>query len=322
MINFGILGFGAWGSALASILSHNQQKVTIWARESQLVERFAKDQKNPYYLPFLPEYQFSPALQLTNQLANLAVCDVVLLAISAQNMKEVLHLYKPYIHKKARLIICAKGLAQPQGLFMHEIIEEVFLDKHPVYVLSGPSFAREVLLKQPTALVLAGPLAHIEDIKHAFTNEYIHISITDDVKGIEILGAAKNVYAVASGMLHGLGYEVNTQALFLTKAFNELKHLLRHLGGCDASCDMAAGIGDFILTNISEQSRNYRLGLAYAAQDQLAITSLHTQAEGYMTARSFYQLIEKHQLNLPLLSAIYGILHEGADLQQLVPSLF
>lgn len=277
-----ILGGGAWGQALAHVARQAEHDVAIWSRSAPdigFLERF----------------------------------DAFILAVPAQAVRDVLHAVQ--VPEQASLIISAKGIERSTGLFMNEVAAAV-LPKNRSYILSGPSFASDVLKGLPTAVTLAAPtLAEAGEWGNALSLPHFRIYASDDVKGVEIGGALKNVLAIACGISDGRKLGLSARAALTTRGFAELQRLGRKLGARPETLMGLSGLGDLLLTCSSPQSRNFAFGLAIGegATVQQALERSRGVVEGAATARIAKQVAEKHGVEMPIVSAVSAIIDDAAS---------
>ncbi len=278
----GVAGAGAWGRALAHVAGLAGHDVSIWPRGH------------------VPEGRF---------------CDAIFLAVPAQVAREVLKVIKPAVPKGQPLIIAAKGIEQSTGRFMNEVVADVLPDAKAM-VLSGPSFAADVMRGLPTAVVLAAEtLVQAAEWAEALTTPSFRIYNSDDVRGVEIGGALKNVLAIACGIADGRGLGDSARAALTTRGFAEMVRFGRKLGGKPETLIGLSGLGDLLLTCSSTQSRNYAFGLAIGAGRTVA--EAFAQAigvvEGAFTAKIAFELAQRHRVEMPIVDAVHAIVDGNAS---------
>ena len=285
-----IAGNGAWGQALAHVAKSAGHEVGMWSRKQSEVASFAS-------------------------------YDAIILAVPAQAVRDVLTAIKP--PKNIPIIISAKGIEQASAKFMNEVVAEIVPGAH-VFVLSGPSFASDVLKEMPTAVTLAAPtLAEAGEWAQALTLPMFRVYGSDDVLGVEIGGALKNVLAIACGISDGRGLGDSARAALTTRGFAELMRFGKKLGARPETLTGLAGLGDLLLTCSSHQSRNYSYGLAigqgYTAAEALA--SSRGVVEGAHTARVAHALALRHEVDMPIVATVSAIIDQGADPTQEIARL-
>ncbi len=303
-----IVGAGSWGTALAFPLLENRLPVTIWGHDMQHIERMTAARENSVYLPgvALPE-----TLRCTSDLEDLRACDLVLLVTPSKAIREVAaRLSTIGLADTAVLLSCTKGVERRSGLRMSEIIAECF-PRNPVSVLSGPSHAEEVALRKPTALVLGcadAPLA--KRLQQAFSTPFFRAYTSDDVAGIELGGALKNIFALAAGVSDGLGLGDNSKAALVTRALAELSRLGTALGGRRETFQGLSGIGDLMVTCFSKHSRNRAVGERLGHGERLAdiVSSMNMVAEGVPTTYSAHEVAHRYGIETPIITQIRALL--------------
>ena len=306
--NVGIVGAGSWGTALAFPPLGNHLPVTIWGHDAAHIARVAAARENAAYLPgvALPE-----ALRFTAELDDLRACDLVLLVTPSKAIREVAsRLSTVGLREDAALLSCTKGVERGSGLRMSEIIAECF-PRHPVGVLSGPSHAEEVARQKPTALVLGcHDAALAKRLQQAFSTPFFRAYTSDDVAGIELGGALKNIFALAAGVSDGLGLGDNSKAALVTRALAELTRLGTALGGRRETFQGLSGLGDLMVTCFSKHSRNRAVGERLGRGERLAdiVASMNMVAEGVPTTYSAFECARKCGVETPIIDQMKAIL--------------
>lgn len=283
MSRIGVLGAGAWGSALAQVALKAGHDVHLWSRSHAALE-------------------------------GLQDADALILAVPAQAARAVLQLVKPVTRPGQPVIISAKGIEQATGLFLNEVVADVLADAQPM-VLSGPSFAADVLNGLPTAVVLAA--ASLDDAAvwtAALSLPHFRIYASDDVTGVEIGGALKNVLAIACGLSDGRNLGDSARAALTTRGFAELTRFAAKLGAKPETLMGLSGLGDLLLTCSSRQSRNYSFGLALGQGRSVAeaLAASKGVVEGAFTVKIARALAQTHGVDMPIVAAIHAIVDEGA----------
>lgn len=316
----GIVGAGAWGTALGMVARRAGRSVIQWAREPDVVEGINERHLNG---KFLPGVILDPEIRATSDLGEATHADAVLLAAPAQNLRTIAqaasHTWRPGV----AAIICAKGIEDGSGALMSEIVAET-LPAAPVAVLSGPSFAAEVARDLPTALTLASDDPALRAaIPQALGTPHFRIYSTDDVIGVEIGGAVKNVMAIACGIVQGRGLGDNARAALITRGLAEMTRLAATLGAKPATLMGLSGLGDLTLTCSALQSRNFSLGVALGEGQALAhILAARTGVtEGVASAASVSALARRTGTEMPICFAVDAVLHAGADIDAAIAGL-
>jgi len=323
-MNITVLGDGAWGTAFASLLAHNGHQVTLWCANKTSAESITTTHQNSLYLPGI---ELSPSIKATTSLEEALKNSFIFEAIPVAFMRQTLsqcHPFKKQLKKDLLWVSLSKGIEQETLCFPTAIIRDVFGVQTQVAALSGPSFAREVAQQEPTIVTIAADqLATAETIKHLVSNNYFIVKPTDDLIGVELSGALKNVFALGTGLLSGAGFGSNTQVLFVLRCIEELKILFKALGSKQETLYGPAGLGDLMLTSFSCQSRNVLLGKTIGEGRNPAQTLAQNTltAEGLNTLPSICALAEKHLLILPCCSTLFSVIFKNAPLENLLQVL-
>ncbi len=302
----GVIGAGAWGTALAITMARAGHDVLLWAREREVVEAIETTHENPLYLPgiTLPE-----SIHATTSHGCLASCEVALLVTPAQTVRTVIRDFAPYLQEGTPVIICAKGIERDTGLFLTDVLAEEAAHLRP-FVLSGPSFAMDVAKGLPAAVTLAG--ANIDEARflaHMLSHRAFRVYSGDDPLGVQIGGALKNVLAIACGIVDGLELGDSARAALLTRAFAELARFGRALGARVETLQGLSGLGDLVLTATSGQSRNYSLGMALGRGENLqdVLANRRAVTEGVYTARAVVRIAEEKGLDMPISQSVHAV---------------
>ncbi|HZV58595.1 MAG TPA: NAD(P)H-dependent glycerol-3-phosphate dehydrogenase [Sphingobium sp.] len=317
MTQIGVIGGGAWGTALAQVVASGERDVLLWAHEAAVVEAINTAHENPLFLNGVP---LSPRIRATSDIAALADCVANLVVTPAQHMRAVLDRLP---RKSQPLLLCAKGIEAGSLQLLHEVAAQVH-PHSPVAVLSGPTFAHEVAAGQPTAVTLA---AETEDQAQALTaliaRPHFRPYWSTDLVGAEIGGAVKNVLAIACGVVEGAGLGQNARAALISRGFAEMTRFGLALGARAETLAGLSGLGDLVLTCSSTSSRNFSLGLGLG-QGQAAhalLADRRTVAEGAFTAPVLCEAARRHGVDMPVAQAVCALLDGSADVAQVVTAL-
>jgi glycerol-3-phosphate dehydrogenase (NAD(P)+) len=319
-----VIGGGSWGTALASVLGSNGHEVTIWSYETDVAEALATKHENPRYMPGL---QVPPTVTGTHDFARaLAGAELVVAVNPSHVTRPVMREALPYLPKATPIVTATKGIENETLLTMHEVLEDVLPpEMHPYLVcLSGPSFAKETMLKMPTAVVVASPWEKMaQRVQRWFSNDYFRVYTSLDVVGVELGGSLKNVCAIAAGISDGMGFGNNTRAAIMTRGLAELVRLAVRKGANPITLSGLAGMGDLVLTCTGELSRNRTVGLALGRGEKLqeVLAGMTQVAEGVRTAKSVHDLAHKLDVDMPLHEAVYRILYEDLPPKAALQSL-
>lgn len=317
----GVFGCGAYGMALSSILYENKCDITMWTKFEEEKKQLEETRKNE---KLLPNFDLPIDIKLTTSIEEcIREKDLLIVAIPAAHVDTLAIEMKPYI-KNNHILIATKGIEQDTGLFINQILEK-YLDTKNIAVISGPTFAVDLISKMPAGLALASKNQEtIRLSKKALQNKYIKLRETDDIIGVEICGSIKNVIALSSGMLAGLGANDSTTAMLLTEAIHDMKEIIDAFKGDKKTVLSFAGFGDLILTCTSVKSRNYSFGKLIGEgknKKELDEYLKNTTVEGFYTLESIYKLLKDKKVSIPIIDLIYDIAVEGESPEKLLTFL-
>lgn len=330
-----VIGSGSWGSALASVLVHNNNSICMCGREPSILNDLKNNSKNQHYLGDIqlfnnPDITVTTAENISQAITKNTKHIVVAVPSEAFSavIKELNMVFKNLnLSDYPAIIYATKGLgetANGEPLWLHEIIEQELGRDYPYCILSGPSFAKEVALKQPTSVVMAA-----QDIKLAtklsklFHNKYFRVYTGQDVLGVELGGALKNILAFAVGCGEGYGFGCNARAAVITRGLHEMLRLGDVLGVKHDTLMGLSGLGDLVLTATDNQSRNKRFGnsIGQGVDIKTAISKVGQHVASYDTTRLIYKLIQKNKLDMPLSEQSYKVLFDGISVEQAIANL-
>jgi glycerol-3-phosphate dehydrogenase (NAD(P)+) len=313
----GIIGGGAWGTALAQVVSAGGSETLLWAIEPEVFEAVNARHENPL---FLPGVRLDQSIGATGELAALADCDALLAVTPAQHMRSILE-QAPVGGKP--LVLCAKGIEESSGDLLHVVAREV-CPTSPVAVLSGPTFAGEVAAGLPTAVTLAAEdIALAERLRDRIAQPAFRIYVSGDVAGAEIGGAVKNVLAIACGVVEGKGLGQNARAALIARGFAEMSRFGVACGAERETLAGLSGLGDLVLTCSSASSRNYSLGKAIGEGRSAAelLADRKTVAEGAFTAPVLARLARDKGIDMPIVAAVDALIAGRASVDQVLDAL-
>jgi glycerol-3-phosphate dehydrogenase (NAD(P)+) len=319
-----VLGAGAWGTALAKVLAEKGDDVWIWARRVELCGPINDDHVNTRYLP---DIELPTNLRATSDIAHaLKGSDLVVFVAPSHATREVTRLAAPHVPRGVPIVSATKGIENDSLMFMDEVLREELPKEcaHQLAFLSGPSFAKELAKKLPTAVVIASHDAGVVSaVMKRFHMPYLRLYASEDVPGVECGGALKNVIAIATGAIDGLGYGMNTRAALITRGLAEIARLAMARGGTPLTLAGLAGMGDLVLTCTGELSRNRTVGLELGRGRKLGevLASLGHVAEGVKTAKSAYDLSMKLSVDMPIMREVYAVLYDDKPLEKAVVDL-
>ena len=318
--NIFIAGAGAWGTALALVAARAGRNVTLWSKNPNIVKDINSGRTNPNYLPDLI---LDAPIQATVDMDAISDTDAILLVTPAQTTRQICKLISSHLKNEIPIIICAKGLDQPSGRFLSEIMLEE-LPKGIPSVLSGPSFASDVARGLPTAVTLASPdLETSIALTTALASNSFRPYASDDIIGAQVGGSLKNVLAIACGIVKGHGLGASAHAAIVARGFAELYRIGEKIGANAETLTGLSGLGDLVLTCSSEQSRNFSFGygIGRGVEVNELMDSGQKLVEGYHTARVVLKLARKNDVELPICKSVSSILNDGMSVEQAMASL-
>ena len=321
-LRIAVAGGGSWGTALAHMLACGGHEPVLWARDAAVVASVNGSHENPRYLPGCALHE---RLRATNDMAVFADHDLVLLAVPCQYMREFLGHARAHFAAGVTLVNASKGIELGSLLRMSSVVREVLTPRaHSYVMLSGPSFAAEVLDGQPTAVVLAcGEEELGARLRRAFSSSVFRCYSSTDVCGVELGGAVKNVMAIAAGLCDGLGLGHNSRGALITRGLAEMSRLGAALGARVGTFMGLSGLGDLVLSCTGDLSRNRRVGLALARGGELGdiLRTLGSVAEGVETTLAVHSLGRAHRIETPITDAVHDILKGTQTPRQAIKKL-
>lgn len=320
MEKIGVLGAGAWGTALASVAVQAGRDTILWARENAVVDTVNQHHENSLYLPTIT---LDPKLRATGNYADLGECEAILLVTPAQYLRAMVADLLPHIKPGVPLVICAKGIEVATGKLLSDVLSET-APGHPVGILSGPTFAAEVAKGLPCAVTLASKDKTVgEALVKALGLPTFRPYYSADIIGAQIGGAVKNVLAIATGIAAGLGTGENARAAVITRGLAEIVRFGALYGAKRETLMGLSGLGDLILTCSSTQSRNMSLGKAIGEGKSLAdiMAERNSVAEGAHTVDIVYKIAVEKALDMPITKSVYRILKEGQGARSIMEAL-
>ena len=324
LTSIGVVGAGAWGTALAQVAAKAQEKheagVALWCRDPTAAAAINQTRANDKRLPGVP---LAANVRATSVLDELGSCELLLIATPAQAMRSVLHQLLPHMQAGVRIVVTAKGLERGTAAFMTEVIGDVCPNCTPL-VLSGPSFADDVVRGLPTAVTLAAASIQVaREVADAISIPTFRLYVSDDLIGAQVGGAIKNVLAIASGIVVGRKLGESARAAVIARSFAELNRIGRVLGGRSDTLSGLSGLGDLVLSCSSAQSRNFRLGQALGEGQALheILGRQRGTSEGAYTAAVVDSLAKKHGIEVPIVTAVNDILESRCTVDTAIERL-
>jgi glycerol-3-phosphate dehydrogenase (NAD(P)+) len=318
--SIGVIGAGAWGTALAQLFSQNVEKVYLYDRNVELIKSINEVKKNNVHFP---EITLNENIEGISDLEKLSGLDLILLVVPSQIVRTVLSKFKNQKINMPNILICAKGIENNSLKLMHQVVGEFYGDSQ-IAILSGPNFAEEIMVGQPSATTIASQnIEFAKRIVFSVSNPRFKAYYSSDIVGVQVTGAVKNVVAIASGIASGLGFLENARAALITRGISEITLLNQSLGGNPITLLGLSGVGDLFLTCSSTKSRNMSFGFQIgkrAKVDDLIFDDGKT-IEGYFTAKSIYELGKNMGLEMPICESVYKILYNKLNVMKAVEEL-
>ena len=318
--NISIVGAGAWGTALAEVMSRQGHQINLWAKESAVVNSINSSHENDV---FLPNVKLSDLIVAFNNLEQITNCDLLLVVSPAQYTRETLLEVSKTLKSETPIILCSKGIEISSLSLMSQIAESIFPD-NPIAIPSGPSFAIDVVNNKPTAVTLACKDLKIgKNIAESISLPTFRPYLSEDVIGAQIGGATKNVIAIAAGVVEGQKMGDSARAATIARGFSEIKRLAIAMGGKEETLAGLSGMGDLLLTCNSKTSRNYSLGIKLGEGQTIeeATNGLSTIAEGMYSAKAITKLAVQNKIDMPITQAVNDLIEEKYSVTDIIDNL-
>lgn len=319
-----VFGTGSFGTALANVLAENGHQVLMWGKNEQTINEINSQHINSKYLK---NAQLNDSIVATLDINSaVSFSEVYLMALPTKAMREVAKSIDSLLTSKKTFIHVAKGIENETYKRVSEMIEDSISPEHNagIGVLSGPSHAEEVVIKQPTTVAASSKTPEVSKLtQDLFMNDYLRVYTNDDLVGVELGGALKNIIAVASGVISGMGFGDNAKAALMTRGLAEISRLGEKLGADPITFLGLGGIGDLIVTCTSTHSRNYTLGYKLGKGKSLdkALDEMNMVVEGIYTTKSVYHLAKEVDVDMPITAALYSVLFENRPVDESVKDL-
>jgi len=305
-----VLGFGSWGTAISKLLALKGHNIIGWTKDERVIESMRWNE-NPYYFP---EKKLPQNICLTNDLDKASQkAEMIVIALPTQAVRKVICELPP---TEKKIINLSKGIEIESGKFIHQICQEHLGEKVHYCSLSGPTHAEEVIDMIPTNIVAAGHNREtLKEVQEIFNTDYFRVYTNNDVLGVELCGALKNIYAIASGIIDGLGPWDNTKAALITRAIMEMRRFGEFLGAKRETFMGLSGIGDMIVTCTSKHSRNRFVGeeIGKGKKIEQILSNMVMVAEGVYTVKALMKILKTEKIEMPIAEKIYQVLYEGGD---------
>jgi glycerol-3-phosphate dehydrogenase (NAD(P)+) len=317
----GVIGGGAWGTALAIVANRAGSKATLCTRNSNVIQSIQNRRSNDVYLPSV---FVDPTIDVTDKLADVCRSDALILAVPSHVLRSACIAISDMLDANTPLVIASKGIERGSLMLMSEVVGDL-LPRNPIAIISGPNFADEAARGMPTATTIASADTKLLDmLTYAIGGRLFRPYLTNDVIGAQIGGAVKNVIAIACGIAIGKGLGENTRAALVTRGFAEMARIALAKEGRYETLMGLCGLGDLILTCGSVKSRNMSFGAALGQgkdKDEVLSARGRGATEGFTSADSVYRLTRKLEIDAPICEAVYSILYENADIDQVIAKL-
>lgn len=305
-LKVGVIGAGSLGTALSQTISENVNQIVLHARKQELCDDINNTRYNTYYYP---NYKLNDNIRATTSLEDLNDCDIIFLAIPSSAFRETLKNLKNIISKDTILVTTAKGIEYPSLNTMGDIISEYFDENY--VALSGPNFASEIMVKQPTLTNIASrKLENSKKVKEVLSTKHLKVKIINDIRGIELCGILKNINAIANGICEGMKINENARYGILTKSFEDTIRIIEAFGGSSETAHEYCGFGDLILTSTSTESRNHTLGILYGQRLIIDETASGIVFEGKNSIRAIKDICTNKNINSPIVNFVYDVMIE------------
>ena len=315
----GVIGAGAWGTALSNILAKNH-RIILWAKEKKVCENINKYNENKR---FLPKIKLNKKIKCTTEIKDICSCDILFLVIPVQYLSAELSKLKNSLNTKTIFVCCSKGLEMSSLKLPSQIVSSIF-PKNKIAVISGPNFAAEIAKGLPAATVVASKNDEIsEKIAKLIKSTTLRPYLSNDIIGSQIAGALKNIYAIASGIVVGKKYGENAVASIISRSFAEITIVAKSMDAKKSTLAGLSGMGDLFLTCSSKESRNFSLGVDLARGKTLneIIQKKFSIAEGAFTVRALKKLADREKLDLPINEAVYKVLYRKKNIDSAIQEL-
>ncbi len=317
----GVVGAGSWGTALANLLALKGFLIDLWAFEKEVKDQIESVKMNS---EFLPGVSLSDRIIPSNDIKSVVMGkDLVLVVVPSHVMRETAQHIREHILKDTIIVSASKGIENKTHLTMSGVLREILYETNEdsFAVLSGPSFAREVVKKVPTVVAVASKNPKVAGyVQHVFATPYFRVYTNNDMVGVEMGGSVKNVIAIAAGIIEGLGLGLNTRAALITRGLTEIRRLGLKLGANPRTFAGIAGVGDLVLTCTGNVSRNHTVGKKIGEGMKLndILSEMRMVAEGVKTAKSVYNLSKSLGVEMPICQEVYHILYDGISPKEAV----
>ena len=318
-MTIGILGSGAWGTALSCMLSEKNDKIIIWSNEKQTAQQINNLRINKVYLPNI---RIPKNVIATNNLEDLKLCKFIFICVPSQFIKKIITKFKKFWNKDMMFINCSKGIEHSSNLIISDVIKKIF-PKSKIAILSGPSFAIEVAKKKPTAITIAAKNQnYAKKLALILNSKNFRCYYTNDIIGVQFGGIIKNILAIASGIIESQKLGSSANAALITRGLAEMKRIGLAYGAKENTFYGLSGLGDLMLTCNSKLSRNFATGLLLGKGKKInEIKKLKTISEGVINSKTIFKLSKKKKIEMPVCESIYKILYKKNKIKEMIKKI-
>ena len=311
--NISVLGGGSWGTVLANLAASNQHSVTLWMRDSSVIDEVNRNKRNSKYLPQL---ELEEGIKATDDISTIENSELIIFCIPSDSFREVSEIASKYIAKTTQLVTATKGVEKEKFNLMSQVLNEYMVD-NPLGILSGPNLAKEIAEKQLSGTVIASKDVYLKkNVMEILGTDFFRVYENDDPYGVEMGGAIKNIYAIACGIADGLNSGENTVGMIMTRGLGEMSRLAVELGANPQTFLGLSGVGDLITTCASPLSRNHKFGkyIGEGLSVESATDEIGQTVEGLKTLKVVKVLADERNIKMPIVDSLYKIIYKGKDL--------
>ena len=311
--NISVLGGGSWGTVLANLAASNQHSVTLWMRDSSVIDEVNRTKRNSKYLPQL---ELEEGIKATDDISTIGNSELIIFCIPSDSFREVSQIASKHIGKTTQLVTATKGVEKEKFNLMSQVLNEYMVD-NPLGILSGPNLAKEIAEKQLSGTVIASKDVYLKkNVIEILGTDFFRVYENDDPYGVEMGGAIKNIYAIACGIADGLNSGENTVGMIMTRGLGEMSRLAVELGANPQTFLGLSGVGDLITTCASPLSRNHKFGkyIGEGLSVESATDEIGQTVEGLKTLKVVKVLADERNINMPIVDSLYKIIYKGKDL--------
>ena len=318
--NISVLGGGSWGTVLANLAASNQHSVTLWMRDSSVIDEVNRNKRNSKYLPQL---ELEEGIKATDDISTIENSELIIFCIPSDSFREVSEIASKYIAKTTQLVTATKGVEKEKFSLMSQVLNEYMVD-NPLGILSGPNLAKEIAEKQLSGTVIASKDVYLKkNVMEILGTDFFRVYENDDPYGVEMGGAIKNIYAIACGIADGLNSGENTVGMIMTRGLGEMSRLAVALGANPQTFLGLSGVGDLITTCASPLSRNHKFGkyIGEGLSVESATDEIGQTVEGLKTLKVVKVLADERNIKMPIVDSLYKIIYKGKELNGAIQNI-